>query len=338
MSKLFSFVMFLVLLFCFLCIGSCIHINGNCRCNLNSEHKRDVELETDMADGMTLSVETSHSHIYVSGTDEKQCYVKANIRVRAENAEKAREIAEKVKVDFKKFGEHVIIVVVKPQVEEKYGVYVSYDVRAPRKTNVVLKTSHGPIECHNLDGNVTASTTHDPVRCSNIRGNLRITTSHDPIECSNIVGDLKLRTTHDPIKLSHITGSVEANTTHDPIEAEYVSGRMDLRTSHGRVLCREIDSKQLHIQTSHDNVNISFKSGVQGEIDANVNTSHGNIKFDLPIDFNGEIFMSTTHGKIKSDVPIIVKGEISEENISGKIGEGAGKVSLKTKHGSILLK
>ena len=338
MSKLFSFVMFLVLLFCFLCIGSCIHINGNRRCNLNSEHKRDVELETDMADGMTLSVETSHSHIYVSGTDEKQCYVKANIRVRAENAEKAREIAEKVKVDFKKFGEHVIIVVVKPQVEEKYGVYVSYDVRAPRKTNVVLKTSHGPIECDDLDGNVTASTTHDPVRCSNIRGNLRITTSHDPIECSNIVGDLKLRTTHDPIKLSHITGSVEANTTHGPIEAEYVSGRMDLRTSHGRVLCREIDSKQLHIQTSHDNVNISFKSGVESEIDANVNTSHGNIKFDLPIDFNGEVFMSTTHGKIKSDVPIIVKGEISEGNISGKIGEGAGKVSLKTKHGSILLK
>ena len=338
MSKLTSFSMFLVLLVCFLCIGSCIYINGNCGCNLNAEFKRDVELETDMADGMTLLVETSHSHIYVSGTDEKRCYVKANIRVRAENAEKAREIAEKVKVDFKQLGEQVVIAVDKPQVVEKYNVYVSYDVRVPRKTNVILKTSHGPIECQNLDGNVTASTTHDPVRCSNIRGNLKISTSHDPIECSNIVGDLKLNTTHDPIKLSHITGSVEANTTHDPIEAEYVSGRMDLRTSHGRVLCREIDSKQLYIRTSHDNVNVSFKSGVENDIDANINTSYGNINFDLPVDFNGEIFMSTTYGRIKSDVPIVVKGEISEENISGTIGGGAGKVSLKTKHGSIILK
>jgi len=338
MSKLTSFLMFLVLPFCFLCIGSCIYINGNCGDNLKSEHKRDVELETDMAEGVTVSVETSHSHIYVSGTDEKRCYVKANIRVRAENAEKAREIAEKVKVDFKKFGEHVIIAAFTPQVEEKYGVYVSYDVRAPRKTNVILKTSHGPVECQNLDGNITASTTYDTVRCSNIRGNLRITTSHDPIECSNIVGDLKLNTTHGQIKLNHITGSVEANTTHAPIEAEYVSGRMDLRTSHGRVLCREIDSNKLYIQTSHDNVNISFKSAIEGEINANINTSYGNIEFDLPIDFNGEVFMSTTHGKIKSDVPIVVKGEISEENITGKIGEGAGKVSLKTEHGSIILK
>ena len=338
MSKLTSFSMFLVLLFCFLCIGSCIHIDGDCGCNLNSEFKRDVELETDMAEGVTISVETSHSHINVSGTDEERCYVKANIRVRAENAKKAREIAEKVKVDFKKFGEHVIIAAFKPQVAEEYAVYVSYDVRTPRKTNVILKTSHGPVECESLDGNVTASTTHDTVRCSNIRGNLRITTSHDPIECSNIVGDLKLNTTHGQIKLSHITGSVEANTTHDPIEAEYVSGRMDLRTSHGRVLCREIDSNKLYIQTSHDNVNISFKSGVGYEIDADINTSYGNINFDLPVDFNGEIFMSTTHGRIRSDVPIVVKGDISEENITGTIGEGAGKVSLKTEHGSILLK
>ena len=88
--------MFLVLLFCFLYISSCVDINGNCRCNLNSEFKRQVELETDMADGMTFSAETTYSHIHVSGTSEKQCYVKANIRVRAENDEKAKEVAEKV--------------------------------------------------------------------------------------------------------------------------------------------------------------------------------------------------------------------------------------------------
>ena len=137
MSKLSSFLMFLILLFCFLCISSCVCINGNCRFNLNSEFKRDVELETDMTDGMTFSAETTHSHINVSGTDEKRCYVKANIRVRAENTEKAREIAEKVKVDFEKRGDKIIIVVDKPRGYENYGVYVSFDVKVPRKTNAM---------------------------------------------------------------------------------------------------------------------------------------------------------------------------------------------------------
>ena len=67
--------------------------------------------------------------------------------------------------------------------------------------------------------------------------------------------------------------------------------------------------------------------GVEGEIDANVETSHGNIKFNLPDNFNGNVSMSTTHGKLKSDVPMIVKGEISEGKVSGIIGEGAGKIN-----------
>ena len=338
MRKLHCFLLFSALLSCILCISSCVYINRNWRCNLNSEFKRDVELETDMADGMTLSVQTSHSHINVSGTDGTQCSVKANIRVRAEDDEKAKEIAEKIKVDFKKSAERVVIVVNKPETSDEYKVYVSYDIKVPRKTNLILKTSHDPIQVHDLDGNVTAITSHDPVRCSNINGNLDITTSHDPIECSNIVGDLKLRTTHDPIKLNHITGSIEANTSHDPIIAENINGPMNLQTSHGRVLCREILTDQLYVLTSHADIDISFKNTVQAEINANINTSHGDIKFALPIDFGGSVFMSTTHGKIKTDIPLTVKGEISEENISGTIGHGAGKINLKTTHGSIRLK
>ena len=302
MSKLYSFLMLPALLFCFLGISSCICIVGNYGCNFNSEFQREVDLETDMGEGMTFSAQTTHSHIHVSGTDDKRCYVKANIRVRAESIEKAKEIAEKVKVDFEKSGNQVVMIVDKPELPKNCGVYVSYNVKLPRKTNVILKTTH------------------------------------DPIICTNIVGDLKLSTTHDPIKLSHITGRVEANTTHDPIEAEYVTGPMLLETTHGRVVCRDIDSDLLRIRTSHDNVNVSFKRVVKSEIDADVNTSHGNITFNLPADFKGSVHMSTTHGKVKSDVPIIVKGEISEEKVSGIIGKGVGRVNLKTKHGSIVLK
>ena len=91
----------------------------------------------------------------------------------------------------------------------------------------------------------------------------------------------------------------------------------------------------MRARTSHDDVSIGFVNGIEGQIEADVETSHGNIDFDLPLNFAGSIFMSTTHGRIKSDVPVTVKGEISEDRISGSIGDGNGRIDLKTTHGSI---
>jgi len=306
-----------IVIFCF-GVNSCICINC-CRFN-NSVADRQVSIDQPMPEGMIFSVRTSHGFINVTGTDENHCYITAYIRVRAESTEKANEIIDSVKVGFKNSDNQVAIVVDKPKRFRDYGVYISYDIRLPKKTNVNLKTTHEKIECRDLTGNVTASTTHDPIICSAVKG------------------DVNLNTTHDKIRLTDITGKIRARTTHDPIEAERITGPMELSTSHDRIVCREINSQKLRISTSHDNVDIFFSPAVNPLIDANVVTSHGNIVFHLPDSFAGEIAMSTTHGKIRTDVPLVVRGEISENNITGSIGEGAGKVSLKTTHGSINLK
>jgi DUF4097 and DUF4098 domain-containing protein YvlB len=273
-----------------------------------------------MADGMTFLAETRHGFIHATGTEEKRCHVTANVYVWAKSVEEANEIAEKVKVEFQKSTDRISVVVEKPPIQNNCGIFTDYEVRLPKNTHLILKTSHDTIRCENIEGNITASTTHDP------------------IECRNIIGNLRLNTTHDEIILSHINGKVEARTTHDPIEAEYVTGPIDLGTTHGRVVCREIDTDRLRVSTSHDNVSIAFKEGVKGQVDADIKTSHGDIVFNMPVDFEGEVCMSTTHGKLNSDVPILVKGGITEDMVSGTIGEGAGRVNLKTTHGSITLK
>ncbi len=319
--------------------SSCvIHFSG-CGCQTNARFERSVRLETDMGDGLTFAAQTSHSHIHVQGIDENRCYVNATIRVQAKTEEKAKAIAEMVSVELQPSADRMTAVVHKPEVVEKYHVFVSYDVEVPHKTSVDLRTSHDPIECHNLEGNVTAVTSHDPIRCGNITGNLILNTSHDPIECSDIVGDLNVRTSHDPIRLNRITGRIEAHTSHDPIEAEDIVGPMTLRTTHGRITCREIDSNPLNISTTHDNVSVSFKDSVDPQINTIVTTSHGNIDFDVPKDFSGFASLATSHGKINSDIPITVTGNISEKIMNGTIGSGgSGKINLKTSFGSIRLK
>jgi len=310
----------LVALFLIWALSSCVIYCSNCGCHFNSKYEREVQLETDMCDGLTFAAQTSHSYLHIWGIDENHCYVTAHIRVQADTEEKAKEVAEKVTVDLEKSANRVTTVVQKPKVPYKYQVFVSYEVKLPRKTSVELETTHDPIECRNLLGNVVASTTHAP------------------IVCENIVGNLNLTTTHDPIRLSHITGQIKARTSHDPIEAEYITGPLDLQTSHDRIRCTNLNTERLKARTTHDNVEISFTSMNDPEIDADISTSHGHIVFHLPDGFKGSLSMSTSHGKVRTGVPLTVKGEISEKFISGTIGEGKGTIRLKTTHGSINLK
>ena len=136
MSKLYSFLILPALLFCLISVSSCINIGRSHWNNYSIETQ--ANLDTQMDDGMTFSARTSHGYIHVSGTDENRCYVNANIKVRAKNDEEANEIAEKVKVDFKRSANKIEMIIDKPTLPDNCGVYVSFDVKLPRNTNLNL--------------------------------------------------------------------------------------------------------------------------------------------------------------------------------------------------------
>lgn len=325
----------------FLClfVSSCICINCG-GSNLCSPVIKEIKLEREMVSGMTFCAETMHSYIKVTGWDEQYCSVRAKVKVRAENTEKAKQIAEGIKVSLQESGGTMTLITDKLGHHGDHSVYADYDVKLPRDSSVILKTSHDPIECRNLKGNVTATTSHDPITCSDITGDLKLNTSHDPVVLTNIAGNVEARTSHDPIKLTNITGNVDARTTHDPIEADNITGDVNLSTSHDPIRCSNLNTEKLTVRTSHSNIDINYSEQFKGPASAEVTTSHGNISFELPENYSGEVSMSTTHGKVKTDFPITVSGEISERKISGTIGgkDGAGKINLKTTHGSIYLK
>lgn len=311
------FILILACIFVSSCI--CINCGGD---NLCQPVRKEIKLEGEMAGGMTFSAETMHSYIKVTGWDESHCDVTATVKVRAENTEKANEIAEGIKSSLQKSGNTITLITDKLGHHGNYSVYADYDVKVPRNSNVILKTSHDPIECRGLKGNVTA------------------TTSHGPIVCSDISGNLKLNTSHDPIRLTNITGNVEARTTHDPIEADNITGEVYLSTTHDPIRCKNLNSEKISVRTSHSNINIAYSDQFTGTAVAEVSTSHGDISFSLPENYSGAVSMSTSHGKVKTEIPITVSGDISERRISGTIGEkgGGGKIDLKTTHGSIFLR
>jgi len=149
------------------------------------------------------------------------------------------------------------------------------------------------------------------------------------IECSSSYGS---------INLAETTGYVKAHTSYGSIDCDRMSGQIQVDTSYGRIACRAITSDELTVDSSYGDINVEYSDLAPAEIQANVSTSYGNIDFTVPHDFAGQVETETSFGSIRTDPPITLKGEISKKRIKGTIGQGDGKLALKTSFGSIRMR
>lgn len=150
--------------------------------------------------------------------------------------------------------------------------------------------------------------------------------------------NLECDTSYGAIKVANINGDIKGKTSFASIECKGVQGPVCLRTSYGSITCRDITSAELTAISSFGSIDIVCSPSTPAEINANVTTSYGNIDFVTPPKFSGCVHLVTSYGSIKTDLPITVKGELNKQRIKGTIGQGQGKLNLKTSFGSIKIK
>ena len=149
------------------------------------------------------------------------------------------------------------------------------------------------------------------------------------IECASSYGSIETADT---------SGYVKAHTNYGSIDCDSINGQIQADTSYGSVDCREIISDELTVGSYYGNIDIEYSDLAPSEIQANVSTSYGSIDFTAPPGFTGQVELATSYGSVKTDLPITVQGKVNSKRIKGTIGEGNGKLILKTSYGSIRIR
>jgi DUF4097 and DUF4098 domain-containing protein YvlB len=221
-----------------------------------------------------------------------------------------------------------------------------------------LDTSYGSVTCMNITGdNIKVKSSSGAITAENIRGSTDLDTSYGSITCEDVSGgDLKLRTSSGKIKLTKAScGDFDVHTSYGSIRADELTGKVlklhsgsggidvtqasadsaDISTSYGRITCRQLTTADLTAKSGSGNISIVCSESTSPEINANVVTSYGSVDFETPPDFAGSVEMATSYGSISTDLPITLSGEISKKKLAGTIGQGNGKLYLKTSSGSI---
>jgi DUF4097 and DUF4098 domain-containing protein YvlB len=225
-----------------------------------------------------------------------------------------------------------------------------------------LKTSYGSITCKNISGdNIYLKSSSGSIKAENIRGSVELDTSYGSITCNDFSdGDIKLKTSSGKISLSKTSfGDCNVDTSYGSITSNELKGNLiklhsgsgnisltnasansiaDISTSYGRITCRQITTPELIAKSSSGGIDIAFSESAPSEITAEVSTSYGSIDFVTPPDFSGQVELATSYGSITTDMPITITGEVSKKTLKGKIGEGNGKLHLRTSSGLIKIR
>ena len=319
MKKIYSTKIPLGSLLCLLTVtaGCCINLGWWPQ----EKYQKTEQLQAPLEPGSALDVKTAFGSITITGADVNQCSVIADISAQAPTKEEAQEIAEKVKIKLEPAGKTLTITAEKPHVKENLSISVSFKITTPRQTGIECSTSFGSIKLTNIEGNIKSETSFAPINAEDIQGELQLKTSYGSITCRNIVST-----------------SLRAKTSFSSIKCENVQGPAQLETSYGSIKCRDFTSADIAAQSSFGSIDIECSPSTSAEMSADVATSYGSIEFVTPPKFSGEVDLETSYGSITTNLPIALKGQISKNKIEGAIGDGKGKLHLKTSFGSITLR
>ncbi|MHB0997724.1 MAG: DUF4097 family beta strand repeat-containing protein [Armatimonadota bacterium] len=203
------------------------------------KYERTIQLSAPFPAGGVFNAESHNGYINVTGSDTKECKVTAIITGYADTEQKAKKIADKVKVTLEPSGDSVNVVIDKPEDSSGQRSGVSFEVNTPVNANLVMTSYNGGIKINNINGRINAKTHNGSVEADNIGGG--------------------------PCELESNNGSINAVYAKDA----QVIGGINLVTHNGNIdlTTPKNFSANIDAATHNGSVSTNLPVTIQGEID-----------------------------------------------------------------------
>ena len=147
---------------------------------------------------------------------------------------------------------------------------------------------------------LSAGTVNGSMRVSDLSSDVRASTVNGGVDVTNVGGEVQANT---------VNGGVSVSTRSGPVSAETVNGDVRVRMSS---LTRSDDMK--------------------------FSTVNGGITLEAPENFDADVSIDTVHGSISSDYPLQLSGKWGPKHATGTIGKGGREVRFNTVNGSVELR
>ena len=299
----------------------------------------------EIGSGGALDIETVGA-VTVVGADRSNVEVEETVSVYTSNRDRAERLAAELEAEYSTDGTTLRI-----QTNDNVRssrLSWSFEVRVPRRFDVDVATSSGPVQISDIQGRVNGETSGGPASIRNIDGTVYGETRGGPVNLEQISGDATGETYGGPISARDIGGVLDAETYGGPISVVGIGKDARLETAGGGISVRDV-SGSLRAETAGGGISIQSVGGnvfaetagggiecseIGGSLDAE--TAGGDIEGS---GIGGPVTVRTRAGDIElSGVAASITAETSVGDIEVQmVAAGSDNSSLNASHGDVRL-
>ncbi len=306
----------------------------------SARYEKEVELSAPLAAGSSFAAETRDGSIKIQGVETGDCKVLAKIVAQAGTEERAQELAEQVQVRLEPAGAGLKVVTEGPRTMGSTWYSVSLEVKVPEHTSLTLGTNDGAVRIAGVTGDVEARTSDGSIEAEALKGNVKLRTSDGRITGMRLeVAALDLHANDGGIEITGASAKTcTAKTSDGSITLTDVrADSITAETSDSTIRCQRIAADRVECHTSDGSIHIDYAPDAPKAPTVTATTSDGGITFTAPSGLSATIDASTDDGSIRTLLPITVEGKVGK-SLTGKVGDGEGKIRLRTHDGSITIR
>jgi Putative adhesin len=214
-------------------------------------------------------------------------------------------------------------------------ISIDYTITVPADSEIRATTNSGDLEVSGLKGPANFTGGSGDLKISDISGDVQVTGGSGSIDLSQISGQVGANSGSGDITLDRIHDDIRLQTGSGSIEITDPAGKVEANTGSGDVTIRGA-TDDIRVRTSSGDVTVDGNPGPGSYWD--FRTNNGDVELKVPSTASFRFYARSSSGDISAEVPVTMEGTTGKHEFQARIGDGKGRVEVKSSSGSISLK
>jgi hypothetical protein len=214
-------------------------------------------------------------------------------------------------------------------------ISIDYTITVPADSEIRATTNSGDLEVSGLKGPANFTGGSGDLKISDISGDVQVTGGSGSIDLSQISGQVGANSGSGDITLDRIHDDIRLQTGSGSIEITDPAGKVEANTGSGDVTIRGA-ADDIRVRTSSGDVTVDGNPGPGSYWD--FRTNNGDVELKVPSSASFRFYARSSSGDISAEVPVTMEGTTGKHEFQARIGDGKGRVEVKSSSGSISLK
>jgi DUF4097 and DUF4098 domain-containing protein YvlB len=151
------------------------------------------------------------------------------------------------------------------------------------------------------------------------------------IDITGVSRDIIIDDSYSQISAGDILGNVKINGNGTTLKGRKITGNFTMMNQYGNIRVDELSASAVDIHNKSNDVEIEL---VTKPVTVNIINQYGPVSLSFP-DFSGEVQLKASYATIKTNLPIEKEVLGGGEIAIGTIGNGRGRINIKTESGDI---